>query len=235
MRIIQETIHNDNHIVLLTTYEYDLSINLRKELIIMVEDRRIRKTKRAIKNAFIQLLSDKDLDKITIQDITSLADINRGTFYLHYEDKYLLLSDMEDEYIAGLADEIQFYKVIMKDLNIEDFAKNFSEHVLKSIILHTYNNIDFYQIIFNLERKSHIEEKISELMYENMAKNVSNVNSISGIPLDYFHSYVYGATISFIKHWVRDPNRMEPDVVVDYLFKIIFNGPLRLMANAQLE
>ncbi|WP_436862649.1 TetR/AcrR family transcriptional regulator [Staphylococcus caeli] len=201
----------------------------------MAEDRRVRKTKRAIKHAFIQLLSSKDLDKITIQDITTLADINRGTFYLHYEDKYLLLSDMEDEYIAGLADKIQFYKVIMEDLNIEDFAKNFSEHVLKSIILHISDNIDFYLIIFNLERKSHIEEKISELMYENMAKNVNNANNISDIPLDYFHSYVYGATISFIKHWVQDPNRMETDVVVDYLFKIIFNGPLRLMANAQLK
>lgn len=201
----------------------------------MAEDRRVRKTKRAIKHAFIQLLSKKDLDKITIQDITTLADINRGTFYLHYEDKYLLLSDMEDEYIAGLADKIQFYKVIMEDLNIENFAKNFSEHVLKSIIVHIYNNIEFYIIIFNLERKSHIEEKISELMYENMAKNVNNANNISGIPLDYFHSYVYGATISFIKHWVQDPNRMETDVVVDYLFKIIFNGPLRLMANAQLK
>ncbi|WP_436854567.1 TetR/AcrR family transcriptional regulator [Staphylococcus caeli] len=201
----------------------------------MAEDRRVRKTKRTIKHAFIQLLSKKDLDKITIQDITTLADINRGTFYLHYEDKYLLLSDMEDEYIAGLADKIQFYKVIMEDLNIENFAKNFSEHVLKSIIVHIYNNIEFYIIIFNLERKSHIEEKISELMYENMAKNVNNANNISGIPLDYFHSYVYGATISFIKHWVQDPNRMETDVVVDYLFKIIFNGPLRLMANAQLK
>lgn len=46
----------------------------------MIEDRRVRKTKQAIKNAFIQLLNKKDLEKITIQDITELADINRGTF-----------------------------------------------------------------------------------------------------------------------------------------------------------
>ena len=56
----------------------------------MPEDRRVRKTKTAIKNAFIQLLEEKDLEKITIQNITQLADVNRGTFYLHYEDKYIL-------------------------------------------------------------------------------------------------------------------------------------------------
>ena len=54
----------------------------------MAVDRRVRKTQSAIKKAFIQLLKQKDLDHITIHDITEAADINRGTFYLHYEDKY---------------------------------------------------------------------------------------------------------------------------------------------------
>ena len=66
----------------------------------MKEDRRIRKTKSAIKSSFIELLNEKELEKITIQDIANRADINRGTFYLHYEDKYLLLSDMDDEFIS---------------------------------------------------------------------------------------------------------------------------------------
>lgn len=91
----------------------------------MIEDRRVRKTKQAIKNAFIQLLNKKDLEKITIQDITELADINRGTFYLHYEDKYILLSDIEDEYISDLADDMLFYKDMTKGLNIELSLKSF--------------------------------------------------------------------------------------------------------------
>lgn len=49
----------------------------------MTEDRRIRKTKEAIKYALIDLLKHKTLEKITIKDITESADINRGTFYLH--------------------------------------------------------------------------------------------------------------------------------------------------------
>ena len=65
------------------------------------EDRRVRKTRSAIKSSFIELLNEK-IRKITIQDIADRADINRGTFYLHYEDKYLLLSDMEDEFISQM-------------------------------------------------------------------------------------------------------------------------------------
>ncbi|MDW8565757.1 TetR/AcrR family transcriptional regulator C-terminal domain-containing protein [Staphylococcus shinii] len=201
----------------------------------MVEDRRVRKTKKAIKQAFIKLLAEKELERITIQDITTLADINRGTFYLHYEDKYILLSDLEDEFIDDLAEEIGTFKLVLQGSNLEDFAKIFSEKILKNIILHIQKDIDFYLLIFKLDRKSHLEDKISELIYVNMAKNNNNKTKISGIPLDYFHSYVSGATISFIKHWVQDKNRMDPDVVVDYLFKIIFNGPLRLMANEQYQ
>ncbi|MDW8542897.1 MULTISPECIES: TetR/AcrR family transcriptional regulator [Staphylococcus] len=201
----------------------------------MIEDRRVRKTKNAIKQAFIKLLAEKELERITIQDITSLADINRGTFYLHYEDKYILLSDLEDEILVGLADEIGTYKLVMQDSNLEDFAKIFSEKILKNIILHIQKDIDFYLVIFKLDRKSHLEDKISELMYSNMTKNLNNKQKISGIPIDYFHSYVSGATISFIKHWVQDNNRMEPDIVADHLFKIIFNGPLRLMAKEQYQ
>ncbi|WP_422428138.1 MULTISPECIES: TetR/AcrR family transcriptional regulator C-terminal domain-containing protein [Bacillales] len=201
----------------------------------MIEDRRVKKTKNAIKQAFIKLLAEKELERITIQDITSLADINRGTFYLHYEDKYILLSDLEDEILVGLADEIGTYKLVIQDSNLEDFAKIFSEKILKNIILHIQKDIDFYLVIFKLDRKSHLEDKISELMYSNMTKNLNNKQKISGIPIDYFHSYVSGATISFIKHWVQDNNRMEPDIVADHLFKIIFNGPLRLMAKEQYQ
>ena len=49
----------------------------------MKEDRRVRKTRSAIKSSFIELLNEKELEKITIQDIADRADINRGTFYLH--------------------------------------------------------------------------------------------------------------------------------------------------------
>ncbi|MEB6291308.1 TetR/AcrR family transcriptional regulator [Staphylococcus xylosus] len=201
----------------------------------MVEDRRVRKTKNAIKQAFIKLLAEKELERITIQDITTLADVNRGTFYLHYEDKYILLSDLEDDILASLADEIGTSKLVMQDSNLEDFAKNFSKKILKNIILHIQKDIDFYLVIFKLDRKSQLEDKISELMYANMVKIISNKQKISGIPIDYFHSYFSGATISFIKHWVQDNNRMEPNIVADHLFKIIFNGPLRLMAKEQYK
>ncbi|WP_315118515.1 TetR family transcriptional regulator [uncultured Clostridium sp.] len=51
-------------------------------------------TKTSIEDAFVQLLSKKTLEKITIKDITDFADINRATFYAHYDDKYQLFDEI---------------------------------------------------------------------------------------------------------------------------------------------
>jgi AcrR family transcriptional regulator len=65
-------------------------------------DRRIAKSQVAIKNAVTELMSEKSFDEITIQDIADRANVNRGTIYLHYMDKYDLLDKMIEEHIDNL-------------------------------------------------------------------------------------------------------------------------------------
>ncbi|MDO4925716.1 MAG: TetR/AcrR family transcriptional regulator [Turicibacter sp.] len=56
-----------------------------------LEDRRVRRTKQLIKQSLIELMHEKEFKEITVKDITERADLNRGTFYLHYVDIYDLL------------------------------------------------------------------------------------------------------------------------------------------------
>ena len=51
-------------------------------------DRRTRKTRKSIQNALMQLSVDKRINEITVTDVTQAADINRSTFYLHYNSVY---------------------------------------------------------------------------------------------------------------------------------------------------
>ena len=53
-------------------------------------DMRIEKTRRSIINAFLQLRAQKPLEKITVKELSALAEINKATFYLHYRDIYEL-------------------------------------------------------------------------------------------------------------------------------------------------
>lgn len=68
--------------------------NKRGELLITEEklDPRVKRTRRLIEDAFLELLSEKTLHAMTVGDITERAEINRATFYGHFFDKYALFS-----------------------------------------------------------------------------------------------------------------------------------------------
>ena len=61
------------------------------------EDKRVKRTKRLLKETLTNLLLEKDIQQITVKSIVERADLNRGTFYLHYTDVYDLLKEIENE------------------------------------------------------------------------------------------------------------------------------------------
>lgn len=60
-------------------------------------DLRVKKTKRAIRSAFYALIQEKPLEKITVRELAEKAEINKTTFYAHYETIYDLVRQLEQE------------------------------------------------------------------------------------------------------------------------------------------
>ena len=75
------------------------------------EDRRIRRTKKLLKQALAQLMDEKEFKDITVRDITERADLNRGTFYLHYRDVY-----ENQEYVDGTKLAQAFFAPVQQQL-----------------------------------------------------------------------------------------------------------------------
>lgn len=69
----------------------------------------IEKTKEKIKLSLLQLMKEKHFMSISVRDITIRAAINRGRFYLHYQDKYDLIDQMEQDLLSSL---LENYKVV---------------------------------------------------------------------------------------------------------------------------
>lgn len=65
------------------------------------EDRRVRYTKQVIKESFLELLKKNIFTKITVTDLCRLAEINRGTFYLHYYDMNDVLDDVLNDMMTN--------------------------------------------------------------------------------------------------------------------------------------
>ena len=74
------------------------------------EDRRIRRTKRLLRQALAELMNEKDFKDITVKEITDRADLNRGTFYFHYTDTYDLREKIEDELVQEFQEVLSSYQ-----------------------------------------------------------------------------------------------------------------------------
>ena len=71
-----------------------------------IEDRRVKRTKKALRDCLFKLLEEKSVDEVTVKELTAMADINRSTFYFYYKDI--------DDMIIQIQDEI--YSVFERDV-----------------------------------------------------------------------------------------------------------------------
>lgn len=91
------------------------------------ERRDIRKSRESIKQAFIKLSINHDINKITVKEILELADVSRGTFYAHFNDIYEVQEQIEEELFNKCLS-------VMKDTNIYDIVKNPYPQILEVVI-----------------------------------------------------------------------------------------------------
>ena len=62
------------------------------------DNRSVRNTKRRLREGLLRLMEEKPINEIPVKELTELVDVNRGTFYFHYQDIYDLLRDMEQAF-----------------------------------------------------------------------------------------------------------------------------------------
>lgn len=89
-------------------------------------NRRVEFTKNALQEAFLSLVAEKPLQRITVTDVCARADINRSTFYLHYKDIRSLIEEIEDEILKFVEYVISQHKPLDDPIYIEGlhFMKN---------------------------------------------------------------------------------------------------------------
>lgn len=127
------------------------------------EDRRVRRTKKLLVQALTELLQDKQINEITVKELTELADINRGTFYLYYRDIYDMLEKVEDEMFREFDDitslhEHEDVKHHMKPILL-DFLRFIEENqAMCRVLLSPNGDMKFLQRLHDviLEKSRHI-------------------------------------------------------------------------------
>ncbi|MFV0560413.1 MAG: TetR/AcrR family transcriptional regulator [Enterococcus sp.] len=186
---------------------------------------RVLKTQKSIKKAFFKLMKEKGFEHVTVKDIVNYAQINRGTFYLHYTDKYALLETVKQELLDSLLDvikktpyrQLQSSEIDWDEFNnsFKQFAQFVSEHGEVFALLQSENgdpsfSKKFYEMTEAVWQKHHITSQLS-------------------IPKNYALTGLISLTSSLMLEWVNTGFKETPDEFVQILAKIVRGIPSNIM------
>lgn len=123
-------------------------------------DLRIEKTKTSIHNAFLELRSQKPLEKITVKELCEKAKINKSTFYAHYADLYELSDMMENEVVSSIIRNLSKPGDIFE--NPGEFARElFHAYAAQDCLIHTLFSGNRGELLI-----AKVDQSIRDLIYE---------------------------------------------------------------------
>lgn len=182
-------------------------------------DRRVKYTKKIIKDSLFELLNDKDLKKITVSEICKKADINRATFYRYYLDVYDLGNKIKDEFSSEI---IYVIRNTNEDYSVSLFVKK---------ILSTFlDNKELVKILFNEHNNLYSFDDILEITYD-MCKNkwMSDIVGLTDEDIEYATLYIFNGSLGIINYWIKNDFKEDIDSISKMIETLSYYGIKRFI------
>lgn len=174
-------------------------------------DRRVRLTIQLLQNSLIECMLKKHISKISVKLICEKADINRSTFYSHFQDQYDLLEYTCNEVIGN----------IKKHMDIEPFdeKKPISYQSLSCILDYAQKNADLFTALLSENCNLDIQKKIM--------KEVITYQPFDGYDLrtkEYYSAFGLAGCVSMLQIWLKDGMPEPPAKMAEIILQAIDKG-----------
>jgi AcrR family transcriptional regulator len=189
-------------------------------------DRRIQRTRQMLQQAFVEVVREKGFAATSIQDITERANVNRGTFYLHFSDKYMLL----DAFIRE-----DFQHLLTNTFPPTSCWDRRTLHLLIQTLLNHF------------ERKYHHEQHvphavaplIERAIHEELArllltwlKQSEGKETQRRVPLETIARVVSWAIFGPVIQWSQEETTISLEQMTDNILLVIMDGVAHLAPDA---
>ena len=175
-------------------------------------DRRVKYTKKTIQDCFFELLNEKEINKITVSELCTKADINRATFYRYYIDIYDLLEKIQEEFIDEL-------KIISseKDYTVLSFSKEMLQVFL--------NNKELLKIVFKTQNHIYFLNDFLDIVYEKCKnKWTREIENLEEKDIEFATIFIFNGAIGVINYWVQNDFSESVDDISTIIEELSYNG-----------
>ena len=165
-----------------------------------VEDLRVRRSRKMLQQALIELTVEKGFNAVTVRDLTERAMVNRSTFYRHYTDKYDLLEQYMQDVGALTSDDE------LADEKIGQMAEGEPSGLVR-LLRHVQKYGDFYRVMLGQNGDAAFSQRFrqnSEKRFRYLLENFGAEEDPNGPPLDFRLNYVSCAGVGAILWWLEN-------------------------------
>lgn len=185
------------------------------------ESSRVLHTKQLIKNMFIDLYINRSIDGISVREVTDKAGLNRGTFYIHYQDIYDLLDEIEDEILDDLN------KMISK---LKDFtAQNANLETIRPVLVQALGYVKdkskYFKALLGANGSPSFLKKVKQVAKLNFLDKLKDENRLGEFS-DYMVEYIVAANVGIIVYWLETGMKISADELTNLMSRIMLSGPL---------
>lgn len=168
------------------------------------KDRRIRKTRRALRDALATLMAKKNIRDISVQELVDLADLNRATFYLHYKDIYDLLHQIENEVVEEINAIIDLHMPNEKREPYPFFV---------ALMQYIEENVSLCNMLLGENSNHSFLEKLCAIIEDRCLRTWLSSYGLQNAEeeLSYFSSYMIYGYVAVITKWFRAGMPFSPE------------------------
>ena len=164
-------------------------------------DRRVIRTKKAIKSAFARLLTEKDINDITISDIAAVADINRKTFYNYYSGVHEVIDEIENDIISHVDEALT-------DIDFKSSLES-PYRIFEKLTAIINTDMDFFGYLLSMNSNVSLSSKIVELLTMKVRALLKRSIEIEDDRLDLMLVFMISGMVAVYKQWFNS-DRSEP-------------------------
>ncbi|GEP19416.1 TetR/AcrR family transcriptional regulator [Pediococcus argentinicus] len=196
----------------------------------MKDNIKVARTLNQIQIAVIDLINTKGLSKITVRDITSAAKINRGTFYLHFKDKFDLIDQYEANILEKLTETFKKYTPLLprseseiEQLSLEALTYLNSERRLLRALLSENGDPVF---------TNKIKHMLQYVLRETLIKQKELMVKKSAIPAKYAQEMALDSIVGLVIFWILEDEPDSVKEVAQIITRTRFMAPVDLLGLA---
>ena len=174
-------------------------------------DRRVRKSRQALFDAFTKLMVEHPFQKLSIAMVTKEADVNRGTFYLHFKDKFELREQCIDMHL----------KQLMNSCTGDSQELFTSKKAMLTTFDYLNANAAFYKVMLVGEDNTFFRKRMEGILRVGLNDFVESKTIKDPIDKEIIMQATISAGAGLIEWWLTTRNDLEPSYLVERFWNII--------------